>query len=363
MGVLTPNRNVLVLLVLTVTIGVGIAPGIAAAESRAGGSVVIGPDETVDEDLEVYGGSVVVHGTVRGDLRAFAGNVLITGEVTGNVEAAAGSVHITGQVGGDVQVSAGSVEIGPDSTIGGDLEAAAGSVVINGAVDGTTRAAGEVIALGPTASIGGDLVYDGGLRRADGATVGGTVRVAADPVTGPSFFEGVPAIPSWVFGLYGFFANLLLGLFLLAVFPGFSARVARRALVNPVTTGGIGLVTLLGVPVLLVFLAVTIIGLPLALLGLLLYLGLLWVGGVYGRYVVGAWLLTLLERESRWEGLLVGLVVVGLVVRIPIVGPLIEILVFLLGLGGVTRALIRSYRGRSAGPVSPVPEAGESHAT
>lgn len=360
MGVLTPNRTVLVLLVLGVTAGVALAPGIAAAESRAGGSVVVGSDEVVEEDLEVYGGSVAVHGTVQGDLRVFAGNVLVTGEVTGNVEAAAGSVHITGQVGGDVQASAGSVEIGTDATIGGDLDAAAGSVVVNGAVEGTVRAAGEVIAVGPTASIGGDLVYDGGLRRADGATVGGSVRVAADPVTGPSFFDGVPAIPSWVFGLYGFFANLLLGFFLLAVFPVFSARVARRALVNPVTTGGIGLLTLLGVPILLVLLAVTIIGLPLALLGLLLYLGLLWVGGVYGRYVVGAWLLTLLERESRWEGLLIGLVVVGLVVRIPIIGTLIEILVFLLGLGGVTRALVRSYRGRTAGPVSPVRDGDES---
>lgn len=349
-------RNTLILVMVVVVFTIVLVPGTAAAESRAGDSVVVGPDEVVRDDLEVYGGSVVVHGTVDGDLRAFAGNVLIDGEVTGDVETAAGNVHVTGRVGGTVKASAGSVEIGPDATIGGDLEAAAGSVAVNGAVDGTVRAAGELISLGPAATIGGDLVHDGGLRRADGASVGGSVRMATDPVSDPPLGGAIPAIPSWTFGLYGFFANLLLGIFLLAVFPAFSARVAHRGLVNPVTTGGIGLLLLVGAPILLLLVAVTIIGIPLALLGVLVYLALLWIGGVYGRYVVGAWLLTLLEREGRWAGLLLGLVVVGLVVRIPLLGTMFEILIFLLGLGAVTRALVSSYRDRSTGPTSPVPD-------
>ncbi|MDX1745300.1 MAG: polymer-forming cytoskeletal protein, partial [Halobacteriales archaeon] len=338
MGTLASNRSV-VLLVLTVVTAVAVAPGIAAAESRAGGNIVVGPDEVVQGDLEVYGGSVVIHGTVDGDLRAFAGNVLIDGEVTGDVEVAAGNLDITGRVGGTVQASAGAVRLGQGATIGGNLDAAASSVVVNGAVGGNLRSTAEVTVLGSTSSVNGDVVYDGALRQNDAATVDGTIRVGQNPATGPPFFDGVPTIPGWVFGLYGFVANLLLGLFLLAVFPRFSDQVAQRALVNPVTAGGVGFLTLVGVPILLIVVAATIIGIPLALLGFLLYVGLLWVGGVYGRYAIGTWLLTFLERDGRWTALVVGLVAVGLVVRIPLMGTFLEILVFLLGLGAVTRAL------------------------
>lgn len=354
MELTVPKRSLALL--LAVTLAVAVIPGVAAAESRAGGNVVIGPDEVISEDLEAYGGTIVVHGTVEGDLRAFAGNVLVDGEVTGDVEAAAGSVYITGRVGGTVSASAGSVEIGPDATIGGDLEAAAGSITVNGAVDGSVRAAAEEITLGPTAAIGGDLAYDGHLRQLEGSSVGGSVRVTDEPAGGPPFVGDTPAVPPWVLGLYGFFANLLFGIVLLAAFPAFSDRVADRGLVNPVTTGGIGILTLLGVPVALVLIAVTVIGIPLAILGTLLFLGFLWAGGVYGRYVAGVWLLTLAEHEGRWAALLLGLVVVGVIARVPIIGEVVNLLVFLLGVGALARTLVGTYRGRSPGTATPVDE-------
>jgi len=56
-----------------------------------------------------------------------------------------------------------------------------------------------------------------------------------------------------------------------------------------------------------VVLAVTVVGIPLSIAGLLTYLLVLWVAFVYGALVVGTWLLDRGGYESRWGALAVGL--------------------------------------------------------
>ena len=59
-----------------------------AAEVRSGDTVTIGPNETVTDDLYVFGNNVVVQGTVNGDVIAAGSSVTIAGHVTGSVMAA-----------------------------------------------------------------------------------------------------------------------------------------------------------------------------------------------------------------------------------------------------------------------------------
>jgi hypothetical protein len=92
--------------------------------------------------------------------------------------------------------------------------------------------------------------------------------------------------------------------------------------------------------------AITIIGIPLSVIGFLLFLLTAWVGAVYGRIAVGEWLLSLAGVTNRWLALLVGLVVVAIGVRVPVVGGLVEFLVFLLGFGALAATLYRGYRRR-----------------
>jgi len=113
------SRGLAVLAVLLVVLSV--VPGLAAAEPRASGSVVVAQGETVD-GLEAFAGSVVVRGTVDGDLSAFSGDVTVTesGRVTGNVAGAAGSVRIAGTVDGDVSGAAGDVTVAESGGVTGD---------------------------------------------------------------------------------------------------------------------------------------------------------------------------------------------------------------------------------------------------
>ncbi|WP_254840814.1 bactofilin family protein [Natronomonas marina] len=328
-------------LVLLVTLLVVLAamPGLAAAETRTGGSVVVAEGETVD-GLETFAGSVVVRGTVEGDLSAFAGDVTVaeTGRVTGDVASAAGSIRIAGAVDGDVSGAAGDVTVAETATVGGNLDAGAGTLRIDGTVDGDVTVGAERIVLGPTASVGGDLTYDGRLEGPRSAVAGTVERDSS--LGGPGVFEPVdPGVSEWVFGVYGFLVNLALGAILLAAFPGFSRRVADSAIETPVQAGALGLGLVVAVPILLVLVALTIVGIPLTLVGSVLFAVLVWVGAVYGRIAVGTWLTSYTTVENRWVALLVGFLVVGVAVRVPWVGWIPELLVFLLGFGALALAL------------------------
>lgn len=320
-----------------------VLPGVAAAATRTGGTVVVGADETVDENLEAFGGSVVVRGTVNGDLQAFGGSVVVEGTVTGDVEATAGSVQILGTVGGDVSAAGGAVDIGDGAQIGGTLEAGAGSIAVGGTVLGDARLGADNVRLGENARIGGDLVYDGDLTRADGATIDGSVTRDEGMNVGANEDFAIPGV---VFTVYGVFVALLVGAILLLAFPGTAAAVADRATGDPLRTGGIGLLTAVAVPIVLVVVAVTVVGIPLALAGSLAFGLLVWLGTIYGRFVLGTWLLSLADVDNRWAALVVGVVTVALLRLVPVVGALTRFVVFLLGFGALVAVLVDGYRGR-----------------
>ncbi|MFC5971761.1 polymer-forming cytoskeletal protein [Halomarina salina] len=317
-------RSVLVVLLVAVVV-LGGMPGLAAAETRSGGSVVVGENEVVNDDLQVFAGSVVIRGTINGD-----------------VEGAAGTVRIEGTVNGDVNVGAGTVELAEGAVVDGSLNAGAGDVVIAGTVRGDANVGGDTVRLLDTAVVGGDLSYDGELVRADGAVVAGTVT-ATDGGVGPVDFG--PLAP--VFAFYGLLASLLLGAVLLLVFPRTADRVSATALAEPFRSGGTGLLTLVGIPLVLVLFAVTIIGIPITIVGALLFAVVAWVATVYGRLALGNWLLGFADVRNRWAGLLVGFLVVFAVGYVPVLGGVVDFLVLLLGLGALALVVYRAYRGRS----------------
>jgi cytoskeletal protein CcmA (bactofilin family) len=316
--------------------------GVAAAETRTGGTVVVEADETVSEDLTATAGTVVVRGTVDGDLDAFAGNVIVTGTVTGDVRAFAGNVRIAGNVGGSVEAAGGNVFVEDGAEIAGDLQAAAGVVAINGSVAGTARVGSDELTVGPSAVVGGDLLHSAASPDvADGARVDGQIRQVED-VGEP---RATPLVPGWVSAVYGFLVNLVVGVLLVALLRGFSDSTAARFVERPLTALGVGLLALVGVPALLVVLAITIVGIPFALVGALLYALALWLGYVYGAFAVGAWLIALAGEDwGRIAALALGLAAVTVLGLVPVLGGIVQFVVLLLGLGALTGALYDRWR-------------------
>ena len=339
------GRRIVVVL-LIVGLFIPLATGGVAGQSVTGasGSIVVGEGETVD-GIEGVAGSIVVHGTVTGDLSGAAGSIRIaeTGRVEGNLDAAAGTLIVDGTVTGDVQAGAGSFELSDGARVGGAIDVGAGSITVDGAVGGDVRAAAETVVIGPNADVGGEFRYDASefTRDPDANVAGGVVEDASlRGDTGVSF--GMDVAPSWFGTVYAFAAHLVLGAVLLFVFPRFSRDVAARVERDPLESGGVGLLTLFAVPIVVLLVTVTVVGIPLALLGIAGYVAAIWIATVYGRYAVGTWALRRLGSENRWLALVVGLAGVAVLGAVPLVGWIVELLALLLGLG----ALAFGLRGR-----------------
>lgn len=334
-----------------------LATGLAAAQSTQGpsGSVVVDEGETVDS-VETVAATIVVRGTVEGDISGAAGSIRIaeTGRVEGNLQAAAGTVVIDGEINGDAEVGAGSFELTETGRIAGSLDVGAGSISVDGAVGGDVRASADSVVLGPNADVGGEFRYDAEefTESPDATVAGGVVEDTSLGGDGGIGVGGAEFLPSWVGAAYGVAVTLALGAVLLLAFPRFSRDVADRVGADPLVSGGVGLLALLLTPIALVLVAITIVGIPLALAGFAAYGVALWVGSVYGRYALGTWVIVRGGGRNRWAALLIGVVGVALIGLLPWIGGLVDLLVLLLGLGALARGLWDRYRGTADGTVS-----------
>jgi cytoskeletal protein CcmA (bactofilin family) len=316
---------------LALLLALAALPGVAAAESRAGGTVVVGADERVDS-LTATGGTVVVRGTVAGDVDAYAGSVVVAeeGVVEGTLRSYAGSVRVEGTVEGNAVAYAGSMTLAESGRVGGSLGAAAGEVTVAGPVRGDVTVGAALLTLAPTAEVGNDVTYDGRLERAPGATVGGEVRAADDLGVGPA----PPALPPGTFLVYGVLSNLLVGGLLLLGVGDFTVSVAENAVLDTGRSLLYGFAGLLAVPLVFLGLAVTVVGVPVALVLALALPALGWVAAVLGRFALGAWLVSYADVERPAAGLAAGVVVVAALARLPFrVGLGVRAVVVLLGLG------------------------------
>ena len=304
-----------------------------AAEVKRGEAVRLPDGETVDQDLYVFGGTVILEGAaardvvvvaryldavgpIGGSLMVLAGRAEVRGTVGGSVRAAGASVAIYGRVEGDVVAAGGSVTIVETASVGGDVVVAGGKVtivdgaVVGGAVRGEAvgmTIEGEIgsavdvttrrLHVAPSAQIGGVLRYQS--RRAatiepGAVVVGPTVRrdpAAALPM-GPLLFWANGAVPRLL-------AMFVSGIVLVLLVPRRMAAVADSGRSAPMTSLLLGTGLVVFLPVLLILLLLTVIGSPLALVGGFGYLAGLYLSQVFVGLALGRFLLRLPAAEAR----------------------------------------------------------------
>lgn len=316
--------------------------GVASAQSqqRVGASVTVLEGETVN-GFTAYAGRIVVNGRVEGDLTAFGGRVVIAegAEVTGRVRAFGGSVVVAGETGGNAVAYAGHVNVTDSATVRGSFGAVGGSVDLAGTVrDDATTVAGSVT-LAPSAEVDGFLTYVGGFDDR-----GGSVSLGARHVSELSLLPPLTGTGGALFTLYLLLADVFAGALLLSAFPEFAEDAVETAGDQPQRVAAAGAVVAVGVPVGVVLAALTVVGLPLALAALVGFVVLLWLGSIYGRYLLGAGILSFTERDDRYLALLVGVVVAAVLSLIPLLGEFVRALLTVAGVGTVALGLLVAYQ-------------------
>jgi hypothetical protein len=256
----------------------------------------------------------------------------------------------TGQtLDGNLAVFGGTVTIDQGATVNGDVFQAGGTLTIDGKVNGNLSALGGTVFLNQHAVITGDMSTVGGtLHRDSGATIQGkTVTGTQGPLTftTPQPYSVRPFVnfQPLADALWFFFRTIavaalamLLGLFL----PNPLGRVGKAVVSQPVITGGMGLLTGILAPILLVLLAITLILIPVSLIGIFIVaiavlFGWISIGLELGNRIAEAFKTTWQPAIAAGIGTFLLSLVVNGIGFIPCIGWIAPTLVGLLGLGAV----------------------------
>lgn len=337
-----------------VLVGGDVRPSKPVAENlvAAGGRIVV--DHPVGGHAVLAGGSIDLRGPVAGKLRAAGGSVSVESAVADGMSAVGGEVRITRDavVDGYAHIMGGTITI--DGRIVGPLKASADRIVINGEVTGDVRAAGEDIVLGPGAKIGGALRYSSNkdVTQGAGATVGGGLTRQAFDAKDADDVPHIKHRGATIAGtVFSFLALLGAGALFLSAAPIFSVETPDRIKSTPWKALGVGLLTVIGVPVLAVLFMITIVGIPVGLLLLLLYPFALLLGFIVATLFVGNSGASLIKRPppptiaAAIGYFAIALVVVMLLGKVPSVGGLVLCVLILFGVGAFEVELYRRMKG------------------
>jgi len=318
----------------------------------AGDRVVI--NGTVNGDAYVAGGAVEVNGTINGDLLAAGGTVRVGGKITDDARVAGGSVEVVGEVGKNVTASGGTVTISKSGVVGGGFLAAGGTVGVSGTVkkdallgggmveitgtiDGNVRIAADQIGVYRGAMIAGSLSVASESKekaRIDDGTVKGPIAIEEHKVREGTTIVGYSPFRFWLKVIW-IGGLLLTGLvfFLLSRkgFADYTTIVKHQAGMGLLW----GLLGVIGIPIACIILFVTVIGLPLGLILLALYLILLYLSQLSLGVLAGD-LIFKTEQKIGWIvfwAFAAGMVLFQILSLVPILGVLLEIAALLLGVG------------------------------
>lgn len=325
----------------------------------------------VEGDLYAVGSEVLIRGEVMGDLLIAAGDLVISGRIGQDVRLVGGEAKITGEIGGSV--TAAAVEIRMDSAarvhgavaaagqrvsvageVARDTRLAGSDVALTGRVGGNLRAVGGKLEIGPDATVAGGFSYwsERDATIIPGARLGGPVEKR--PIPAPfrfsmeRVFKGIIAA-MLILKLVSLVSTWIAGVLMIYLFPGFLVSAVQTIRQQPFRSFGLGIGLVVGIPILILTLLVSVVGFPLglviamvsvAIVFLSRVLVIVWVGsaivGWWGGKSQGIWALTL------------GLLIYGGLTLIPIIGGIAALLAVVIGLGAGL-VVIRDLRGSSLG--------------
>jgi len=386
-------RSSSLLLVLVALVGV-VAPDVSRAlDFRRDRDTHITAGQTVSETLVCTGDVVLVDGTVDGDLLVGAERFVLSGEVTGNLYVFAEEVEIegvvqgsallaaerarlAGRVGGSLVFAGKRLALAQAARVARDAAVFAEGVRVEGELARDLTFAGEWvevrgrigrdlhvlsaerITLLDGARIGGDVRARLGrgseaVDRAPGAVVAGETRVEARSTVRDHFLAHYRHPRFYLWLLVSAAAAFVFGLLIQVLDPRLfeAERPDARGFFRSL---GVGFLLVLAGPVAIGLAALTVVGIPVALLGFFVL-----VTAVYSAYVFAAALVgrSLLPPSrpglaGSAPSLLVGVLVLSAVAVLPFVGPAVRVVAVLFGLGCLferVRALrALSLRGRRA---------------
>ena len=243
--------------------------------------------------------------------------------------------------GGDAIVVAGE-SVQSVASFGGDA-------IVDGRVEGDVVSFGGDVALGPSAQVIGSVATFGG--RVDAAP-GAQWQHDPDGIAAPdrstpgAHHERHGGLGAWIEEAFRQLVAhgllFLLGLVLMGLAPERLGAMQIAIVRDPIRTASTGLAGYVGGAILMVLLAITILGIPAAVLLAMLLPIATYVGLAASANVLGACLPIAALRDAPVRRLAAGVLVLFVASLVPVLGTLLVVVMSCLGLGALIRTRFRT---------------------
>lgn len=332
-------------------------------------------DGDIDGTAFAAGQEITVNGTINGDLFTAGQEVTINGKILGNLYSAGQDVNIYGNVSGDTFAAGQRLDVAKDALLQRDAMLAGSKINLGARVQRGLWGYGENISI--SGLVGADTNIEAeNLEIRDGAVLGGALKYCSansasiagnSKINGPVNWqkrEPQKAPPQrdtsgdMFTGLFfGLLAALLIWFLMDLWRPSFWTKTTASIKEQPLKTLGVGALVLILTPIVTIIMLITIIGIPLGLI-----LGLVYAICIYlAKIIVGVFIGSLLAQRFQWPLLhrgvwvvLLGLAILALLTKIPVIGFLVTILVIFAGLGAIVLAFSKP-EGKEETHLTPSP--------
>lgn len=346
-----------------------------AAQFSAGQEYILNKNEIIGSNLYSVGNNIIINGKIYGDLIGAGSNILVSGEVSkslmvvggtvtvlGNVgdslRAAGGNIIVSGNIGKDFIVVAGAINITKDAELNGDTRIAGRKITIDGDINGKTKIYGEEVIINGKVSNDVEINASKSLTIGSSAVIDGNVKYKAPQeaniISGANVgdklsFEKIEgyqkAAPNTrailaVFTIFWFIKLLALiaaGLLIYFLFKKFLQNSVNHAIANFGKGLGIGFISMLALPVLIIISFASIIGFFVGIFSIVFLSGICILTSVISGILFGSlifkWLSKKKELRLDWVSVVMGIIVFNVLALIPFVGWIISFVIYLASLG------------------------------
>lgn len=244
-------------------------------------------------------------------------------------------------------VAGGESIVGPDTTVAGDVYVIGGDVRIDGRLDGDVTVLAGTLTVTEGAAVTGTVdVIAGDATLSPDAAIGAVSRVEAIvPETSPA--QRIGAF------LLQFSVLAVAGLWLVRRHPRLLENVGDAAVGHPLVSGTIGALAGLTLLVLFVYMAFTIVLLPVSIAGLLGELVVVLYGQVALGYVLGM-ALPVRDDVATVAGIGAFLLAMETLALVPTMGSLVQLGLLVVGFG----AVVNTYFGVARFEPAAIPGSG-----
>ncbi len=333
---------------------------------HAGETIMV--NAVVQGDLVIAGGNLIVNDSINGDLTAAGGELYLNSYIADDVRIAVGRTTIDSEVGDDLVVFGGEVILTENAVIHGNLYCFAGNIEINGEVNGkldikgadvlingiikeASKIVGEDVTIGSNAKFYKEVEYwntDGEIDFKN-SLVNTSALFNKDLGEEKSHFSltsfGTNSIKLWMYYILSAFLVILV---LHALFRNAFSTAVDGLENNWLKSFGVGLIYLIGIPLLIIVALLMIIGIPLGLFATVIFLFSLLFGHLIAALLVAYYFKHKKEKDwGFWSITFLALlcaILLRLFTIIPFVGILISVVILAITYGALTLKVLGSKK-------------------